>query len=141
MPTYFFNLKTEEGTVRDPEGTDLPGESWAREHARLVARELMQHRPLRTRCWRINVCDSEERTSADLLFASVDDSIRHLAPELRYSVENVCAKFASFWETIHAVKLTLLQVKGTIARSEGAPYIAAVNGVRVDNKTPNMNAA
>jgi hypothetical protein len=135
MPTYFFNLKTEEGTICDPEGTDLPGELSAREHARLVACELMRHRPPRTRCWRVDVCDSEGRPCVDLLFASVDDSIRHLTPELRYSVENLCAKSASLVETIHAVKLTLLEVKGTIARSEGAPYIAAINGVRIGNSS------
>jgi hypothetical protein len=72
MPTYFFNLKTEEGAVCDPEGTDLPGESSAREHARLVACELMRHRAPRTRCWRMDVCDGEGRTCVDLLFASIE---------------------------------------------------------------------
>jgi hypothetical protein len=76
----------------------------------------------------------------DVLFASVDDSIRHLTPELRSSVENLCAKSASLSEAINAIKLTLTQVKGTIARSERAPYVAAINGVAVDDKTANVRS-
>jgi hypothetical protein len=135
MPTYFFHLKTPAGAIRDPDGTDLPDELSAREHARLVACELMQHRQLRTRSWRIDVCDTEGRLCLDLLFASVDDSMGNLTPELRSSVENLYAKSASLSEAINAIKLTLAQVKGTIARSERAPYVAAINGVAVDDKT------
>jgi hypothetical protein len=140
MPTYFFHLKTPAGTIRDPDGTDLPDELSAREHARLVACELMQHRQLRTRSWRIDVCDSEGRLCLDLLFASVDDSMGHLTPELRSSVENLCAKSASLSEAINAIKLTLAQVRGTIARSERAPYVAAINGVALDEKTPKVRS-
>ena len=131
MPTYFFNLKNAEGTILDPVGTDLPDEHAAWEHARIVANEIMRHREARTRFWRLQVADGNRDACFDLLFANIDDSIRHLSPELRGSVENLCAKSASLCETIHAVKLTLLQMKGTIARSERAPYIAAINGVRI----------
>jgi hypothetical protein len=141
MPTYFFNLKTPAGTIRDPDGTDLPDELSAREHARLVACELMQHRQLRTRSWRIDLCDSEGRLCLDLLFASVDDSMGHLTPELRRSVEDLCAKSSSLSEMIRALRLTIIEVQGTIARSEGAPYIAAVNGVAVDNKAARIGSA
>jgi hypothetical protein len=132
MPIYFFKLKTGEGTIRDPDGMELPGEAAAREHARLVACELMQHRQLRTRSWRIGICDSEGRRCLELLFASVDDSMCHLTPELRGSVESLCAESASLAEAINTLKLTLVQVKGTIARSDRAPYLAAINGAAVD---------
>ena len=134
MPLYFFNLKTAEATIRDPDGTDLPNDSSAWEHARRVACELMQHRQPHTHSWRMDVCDSEGRQCVDLLFASVDHSIDHLRPELRSSVEDMCAKSSSLSETIRAVTLTIAQVRGTIARSEGAPYLAAINGVAVDNE-------
>jgi hypothetical protein len=129
MPIYFFDLKTPEGTIRDPVGMDLPDESSAREHARRVACELMQHRQPRTRSWRIDVRDGEGRRCLDVLFASVDESIGGLPPELRSSIENLHAKHASLSD---AIRLTIFEVKGTIARSEGAPYVAAVNGVAVD---------
>jgi hypothetical protein len=132
MPTYFFDLKTSEGTIRDPNGTDLPDEPSARQHARLVVGELMQHRQPWTRAWRLDVCDHEGRPCFDLLFAAADDSIDHLTPELRSSVENLCAKSASLDEAIHAIRQTLSQVKRTIARSEGAPCVAAVSGGRMD---------
>jgi hypothetical protein len=140
MATYYFHLKTPAGTIRDPDGTDLPDELSAREHARLVACELMQHRQQRTRSWRIDVCDGEGWRCVDLLFASVDDSLRHLTPELRSSVENLCAKSPSLSEAINAIKLRLVQVKGTIARSERAPYVAAVNGVAVDHRWSDMGS-
>jgi hypothetical protein len=131
MPTYFFNLKNLDGTIYDPEGMDLPDESAVREHARVVACELMQHRQPRTRYWRLDVRDREGRTCFELLFAAVDESLGYLRPDLRNSLERLCANCASLSETIHALKLTLLQIRGTIARSEGTPYIVAVNGREV----------
>ena len=133
MPIYFFNLKTHEATVRDPDGTDLPDEASAREHARHVASELMRHREPWTRSWRIDLRDRQGQQCLDLLFASLDDTISHLTPELRSSVEELCAQSSSLSEVIHAVRLTLAQVRGTIARSEGAPYVAAIKGVAVDD--------
>jgi hypothetical protein len=112
----------------------LPNERAAWEHARLVACEFMQHRQPWTRSWRIDVCDGEGRRCLDLLFASVDESIGGLPPELRSSIENLYAKHASLSDAINAIKLTIFEVKGTIARSERAPYVAAVNGVAVDGR-------
>jgi hypothetical protein len=43
------------------------------------------------------------------LFASVDDSIGHLSPELRSSIEELCAKSSSLWEAIRAIRLTIAQ--------------------------------
>jgi hypothetical protein len=134
MPLYFFNLKTREGTIRDPDGTNLPDESSAIEHARQVARELMAHQKLGTRSWRIDICDGEGRSCTDLLFASLDDTIGRFPPELRSSIEHLYAGSASLYEAINAVKLTVRQVKGTIARSERGPYIAAINGVAVEGR-------
>jgi len=126
MPLYFFNLKDLQGTIRDPIGTDLPDAAAAGEHARVVAWELMQNRQSRTRAWTLEVCDGAGQACLQVLFASVDDSIRHLTPELRGSVERLCASSASFAETVHAIKATLCQLRGTIARSDGSPYLTAV---------------
>jgi hypothetical protein len=38
MPTYWFNLKTRDGTLIDPEGTDLPNDASAYAYAETVAR-------------------------------------------------------------------------------------------------------
>jgi hypothetical protein len=62
---------------------------------------------------------------------SIDETLSHLTPELRSSVEGLCASSASLAEEIREIKLTLLAVKATIARAEGALYLAAVNGAAV----------
>jgi hypothetical protein len=57
MPTYHFHLRTKEGTVLDPDGTELPNDALAHGHAGMVAGELMQGREPRTRYWRLDVYD------------------------------------------------------------------------------------
>ena len=132
VPTYCFHLKTgSDGTIVDTYGTDLPDDRSAREHAEAIARELMAHREPRTRSWRLDVRDNDGLPCFDLLFARFDDTLSHLTPDLRISLETLCASSASFTEAIHAMKLTLLDIKATIARAEGALYLAAVNGVAV----------
>ena len=128
MPRYFFNLKTREGTILDRDGTDLADDSAARCHAELVARELMSNREASTRAWRLEVRDSSERRCSNLLFATIDDSMSHLTPQLRSSLEHLCASSADFAESIHALRITLLEVRATMARAEGALHLAAVNG-------------
>ena len=76
MPIFFFDLKTAEATIRDPDGMDLRDESSAREHARTVACELMRHREALTRSWRLDVRDGAGRQCFDLLFATVDEASR-----------------------------------------------------------------
>jgi hypothetical protein len=131
MPTFYFNLNTIKAAIRDPEGTDLPDELAAWEHARAVARELMHNREPHTRSWRLVVRDDRNGQCFDLLFAAVDDTIGHLPPELRRTFEDVHGKSALLFETIHAVRRSLLQVKRTIARAEGSPYVAASEGLPV----------
>ena len=136
VPTYCFHLKTgSDGTIVDTDGTDLPDDRSAREHAEAIARELMAHREPRTRSWRLDVRDNDGLPCFDLLFARFDDTLSHLTPDLRASLENLCASSASFAEAIHAMKLTLLDIKATIARAEGALYLAAVNGAAVRSRT------
>src|SRR5215475_5883127 len=121
MPTYFYNLQTIDGIIRDSEGTDFPSRYLAWEYGRMVARELMQHREPATRSWRLDVYDCEGTLCFDVLFATVDDSILHLPPELRRSVQDMHAKSASLIEVMHRTKLTMSQLRATIAQSESVP--------------------
>jgi hypothetical protein len=125
MPTYFFDLHTPTEVVRDFIGADLPNEASAREHADGVARELMRHREAKTRSWRLDVRDGESRGVFKLLLATVDDSLSHYRPELRSTLEDLSAKSAALSDTIRTVRGTLLEVKGTLARAERRPYLAA----------------
>jgi hypothetical protein len=128
MPRYYFNLKTREEMLLDPEGTDLPDEAAARNHAHQVINELMRNAKVRTRVWRLAVTDQDRQSCFELLFASYDSSMAHLAPELRSSVEMICRRHALLTDAIVDVRTTLQQIKGTLARSDGRPYLAAENG-------------
>lgn len=131
MPRYFFNLKHLGDTVRDLDGAELPDDATAMAHARIVAAELMRHQEAGMRAARLQVCDPDRTLRFELLFASVDESMAHLAPELRTSVESYYSKAASLADAINDLRFTLLQVKGTIAKANRAPYLAAIEGVRL----------
>jgi hypothetical protein len=50
---------------------------------------------------------------------------------LRYVIENLHRKQASLIDAIAAVRLSLLQMQGTIARSKGKPFLASLDGVTI----------
>jgi hypothetical protein len=128
MPRYYFNLKRREGTLLDPDGTDLRDEAAARDHAHQVMSELMRNANVRTRTWQLAVMDQNRRSCFELLFAGYDDSMAHLTPELRSSVETICRRHALLTDAIVDVRTTMLQIKGTLARSDRRPYLVAENG-------------
>jgi hypothetical protein len=109
----------------------LAEEFAARDLARQVARELMKRREPQTRSWRIDVRDGEGRQCFELLFASVDDTITALGPELRDVIENLHRKQASLIDAIAAVQLSVQQIQGTIARAKGKPFLVCVDGMTI----------
>jgi hypothetical protein len=84
------------------------------------------------RFWRVQVRDSDREIRADLLFASVDDRFDSLSGELRQSVERLHRGMVSLEDSIHTVRMSLHRVRATLARAERVPYVAAVDGERVD---------
>lgn len=114
MPHYFFHLKGNRGTIPDPTGVELPDEKVARAHGCQVARELMRHREFSTRTWRLDVCDDNGNFCFDVLFVSLDDSIAHLDPDLRSSLEAVCRNTASLGDAVGQIEATLLQLRNTL---------------------------
>jgi hypothetical protein len=131
MPLYFFNVRNSDGLLRDPDGTHLPDERSAREHARVVAGELMRNREQETRSYRLEVSDSEGRGCFCLLFVEADPLLAQFPPDLQNSIIEGWSRSQSLRDAIEALQLTLLETKATLARSERAPYIAAINGVRI----------
>jgi hypothetical protein len=128
MPTYYFNLKGQHGRYLDPSGTELPDHAQAKEHARRVALELMYRREPRTRSWRLEVCDATRTPVFELLFATVDPLLAQLPPDFRTAVEEVSARTGGVTDAIIDVRNSLHQLRGTLARSDGEPYLAAVDG-------------
>lgn len=131
MALYFFNLKDGRTVIPDQDGTELTNDAAAHAHAVVVARESMRNNESRTRTWRLQVCDSDRQPRFELLFASVDETIDLLPNEIGASVREVSGKFASLSDAIADVRMSLLQVRATLARSENTPYLAAVNGTRL----------
>jgi len=128
MPTYYFNLKGQHGRYLDPSGTELPDHAQAREHARRVALELMHRRETRTRSWRLEVCDASRTPIFELLFATVDPLLAQLPPNFRTTVEEASARACGVTDAIIDVRNSLHQLRGTLAKSNGEPYLAALDG-------------
>ena len=132
MALYYFNVNDGRRVLLDTEGTDLPDDAAAREHAIQVARELMRNARPQVRNWRVRVQNSDREELADLLFASVDDRLDVLSGELRQSVERVYVGVSSLTDSIRTIRMSLHRVRATLARAERAPYVAAIDGERVD---------
>jgi Domain of unknown function (DUF6894) len=128
MATYYFNLKGHHGRYVDPHGMELPDLGQAKEHARQVALELMHRRELKTRSWRLEVCDAGRMPVFELLFATVDPMLAQLPPTLRIRVEELSARTGGMVDAIVDVRNTLHQLRSTLARSNREPYLAAVDG-------------
>lgn len=129
MALYYFNLKDPQGIIVDPEGTEFASDDEAREHAAQVAKELMQNRGPETRTWRLQVCDAARRPCCELLFATLADN--HLPGDLRKTVISLSSNFASLYDTMSELQMALRQIDNTMARAQGMPYLAALNGTAV----------
>jgi hypothetical protein len=131
MPLYYFNLKDATGLTQDPDGTHFPDEVAARDHARIVAGELMRNCEVDRRTWRLEICDGERRPSFHLLFVEVDPLLARLPPEVQGAIIDGWTRSVSLRDTIEDLQMTMRQVKATLARANGAPYVTAINGVRI----------
>lgn len=138
MPLYYFNLKDRHEIIIDPEGTELADETEAREYAGQVARELMQNRPAATAAWRLQVCDAGRCPLFELLFATLGYANQPL--DLRRTFIGISSNLASLYDTITDLRMTLRRIDNAMARAQGAPYLATLNGTRIDPATPQQSA-
>ena len=131
MATYFFDLLTGTGRVPDPLGTELNDDEAARTHASTVARELMRHREGKSRHWRLSVRRDGTEPGFEVLFATVDQTMDALDSNIRQSVERVSGNIANLSDAIGDLRLTLWQVKATMAKADDKIHLAAIHGVRL----------
>lgn len=131
MQTYYFNLKDGSKVIPDPDGTAFADDEAARQHGVLVAREAMRNNEPETRKWRIQVCDASRQPLFEVLFATVDETIDHLPHALRSQVEKLPWQLASLGDAVSDVRMSILQVRTTLARAEGHPHLVALNGSRL----------
>jgi hypothetical protein len=128
MPVYFFDLNNGAGGIPDDTGTELRDVDAAIGHAHDVARDLMKHRAPKRRHWSMAVCDDTHTVLLELPFVAVDETICHLAPELRQMIELLSEKKRRLAETVHEARMTMRQSRALVARSRGQPYLAAEHG-------------
>lgn len=119
MPRFFFDLNRRGILLRDDDGTELPDEGAARAHAKDVARELLRNNEWRARNWRLQIRDSAGAHCSELFFSSLDDSLAHLTPELRSSIDALCRGTAYLSDAISSVQTTLEDVRETLASAAG----------------------
>src|SRR5262249_40311885 len=118
MSLYYFVLKAGRDIVPDREGLEFSDAKTAHTHALIVARELMRNREPKTRTWRITVCDQDLQPCSEVLFATVDDSIAHLQPDFRKSVEELSLSTATLFDAIEQVQTSLCNARETLARAD-----------------------
>jgi len=118
MPLFYFILKTDREKIPDRECLEFPDQDIARAHAEVVTQELMRNRELKTRPWRLEVCDENLRPCFEILFAAKDPSIAHLPPVYRESVEALSSNTANLHDAFNQVRTTLSNVRETLARTD-----------------------
>src|SRR5262249_56475832 len=118
MPLFYFLLRAGRDNVPDREGIEFPDQETAHAHALEVARELMRNREIKTRAWRIAVRDEDLQPCSEVLFATADDSIAHLQPAYRHTVEALSNSTANLFDVVDQVQMTLSNVRETLARAD-----------------------
>jgi hypothetical protein len=114
MPLYYFTLKYGRHTVTDDEGEELPDDAAAKSHAESIARDLMQSRELKTRFWRIEVCDDYLNPLFDLCFSEADKTIGHLPAEWRNAIATVSRTAGGLIDAVVTIQGTLAEVRATL---------------------------
>jgi len=128
MSTYTFQLRDGSSGVEDLVGVDLPDRERAFAYAYKVARELMSFREPQTRAWRLDVYENKGECVLQIPFASIDETLGHLTPELRAAVEDLHDRCRSLNEAMSAASITVRESRALIALSRGKPYLAAERG-------------
>ena len=127
MPNYTFELRDCFDPIEDDVGVILTDRQDAYQYARGVVRELMSGREAQTRTWRLDVYENSEERVFAIPFASLDETLAHLQPELRVLVEGLCERDRRLCE---ATQSALRESRARLARSRGKPYLITNLGKR-----------
>jgi len=114
MAVYFFNLKQNNVLIRDRNGTICENDESARDHARGVAKELMRHREVGCRAWRLQVCNVLQTPLFEFLFVDEDETLDALPPRMRDNIRTLSATFASTWDGLNRMR----RVSGQLQQEE-----------------------
>lgn len=130
MPNYTFELRDGSDPIEDETGVILTDRMDAYRYARSVVRELMSGRETQTRTWRLDVYENSAERVFEIPFASLDQTLDDLLPELRAIVEGLCERDRTLRE---ATQSALRESRARLARSRGKPYLITHLGKRTIN--------
>jgi hypothetical protein len=139
MPTYTFELRDGSSGTRDETGIHLPDRDHALQYARSVAHELMSGREPQTRYWRLDVYENKATRVFEISFVTVDQTLDHLAPELRTMMEGLCERRRALCEANHAAHITMRESRALVALSRGKPYLVTYAGRRTIRASNRMS--
>jgi Domain of unknown function (DUF6894) len=130
MPNYTFELRDGSDPIGDELGVILTNRVHAYSYARGVVRELMSGREAQTRTWRLDVYENSAERVFEIPFASLDQTLDDLLPELRAIVEGLCECDRTVRESRQRA---LRESRARLARSRGRPYLITNFGKRTIN--------
>jgi hypothetical protein len=130
MPTYTFELRDGSSGIYDEIGIRLPDRERALQYAHDVVRELMSCCEVQTRFWRLDVYEDNAARIFEIPFATVDQTLDHLTPELRMMMERLCERRRALTEAAHAALRTMRESRALVALSRGKPYLVTYAGDR-----------
>jgi hypothetical protein len=130
MPNYTFELRDGSDPIEDELGVILTDRVDAYHYARGVVRELMSGREAQTRTWRLDVYENSAERVFEIPFASLDQTLDDLLPELRLIVVGLCECDRTLRE---ARQSALRESRARLARSRGKPYLITNFGKRTIN--------
>jgi uncharacterized protein DUF6894 len=127
MPNYTFQLRDGYDPIEDDVGVTLSDRQDAYHYARGVIRELMVGRETQTRTWRLDVYENSAQRVFALTFASLDDTLDDLQPEMRILVERLCDRDRSLCEAAQSAER---EARARLARASRKPYLITNMGKR-----------
>ena len=131
MPLYKFQLRDGSLGIEDETGVTLADSERALEYGHQVVRELMSCRERETRTWRLEIFDRDGDRLFQIPFASIDETLNHLTPDLRARIEDLCDRGCSLSEVMSVAAVTMRESRALVALSRGKPYLAAEFGRRI----------
>src|SRR3954462_2626644 len=103
MALFYFIVKIGRESFPDSQGDEFDDLEGAKQHAEVVAGELMRNREFKTAHWRIQVCDDYLQPLYECLFAETNPKLARYDEVLRGSVVRAARTAAKMNETMQQI--------------------------------------
>ena len=131
MPLYTFKLRDGSPGIADSAGVRFADRGQALDYAHAVIRDLMKAGgDWRTGTWRLDVYEDDDQPVFEIPFARLDETLDHLSPSLRTTIEDWRTRLLLLREAYLAARVTMRESRALVARSRGRPYLATEGGQR-----------